>query len=87
MSLSGFSSSFASQAARRDAKYKEKLSEMAAPDSSCFIDDILRRNDAQQQAEDLTENTNMDLDSAALRKMKNRDAATRSRQKKKSESD
>lgn len=52
---------------------------MVAPDSSCFIDDILRQNDAQQQAEDLTENTNMDLDSAALRKMKNRDAATRSR--------
>ena len=86
MSLSAYSSSIASSSQRRQVKYDEKFTDYAAPDSSCFIDDIVRLHDNNHQAvDDFTDNTNMD--SNAIRKLKNKEAAMKSRQKKKSESD
>ena len=85
MSLSAYSSSYTSTANRREAKISEKRAEFLAPDSSCYEEDILKESSLKQNQEDLTDQTN--LNSTSLRKMKNRDAAMKSRQKKKSESD
>jgi len=53
MSLSACSSSYASSVNRREAKLDDKRAEFIAPDSSCFIDDILRQN--FKHHEDLTD--------------------------------
>jgi len=54
MSLSAYSSSYASSLNRREAKVNEKRADFEVPDSSCFIDDILNQNE-QQRADDFTD--------------------------------
>ena len=77
MSLSAYSSSYTSTANRRETKISEKRTEMYAYERNRLIDDVLEDDVMVKNLEDLTDQTN--LDSAALRKMKNRDAAMRSR--------